>query len=186
MSRYISFLTDSSGKSPKNLKDSIRKIQNASAGFRDSWLVGKFDEAGETSNEAFEHLDYLQNELLRQRDIQKSNQLTWPNSPLNAALSEKVGTICNNVSSTQTTFFAKLSIGSGQMPPNANSGDLTLGTALNKLKHRNSIAVNFALPTSGGHILYILTSAGMGQPESLCEIDIKAFCDKCKNAALHV
>lgn len=70
--RYTEFLVDLTGKSPRNLKDSIRRVLNASAGFRQSWLNLEQAEGYKTSQEAFEHLDYIQNELLRQRDVHKS------------------------------------------------------------------------------------------------------------------
>lgn len=58
--RYIEFLVDATGKAPRNLKESIRRVRDASAGFRQSWLIGDQQEAYETSQEAFEHFDYIQ------------------------------------------------------------------------------------------------------------------------------
>lgn len=184
--RFTEFLVEPSGKSPRNLIDSIRRIQNSSAGFRESWLSGDYDESQETSAEAFEHLDYLQNELLRQRDVHKVNLSVWPSSPFKMALDSHVGTILNGISINDSTWFSNLAVGSGQLPPSATTQPLTLEKALNKLKHRDTMKINFSLPSAGGHTLYVFTNAGMGQQASLSEIDIKAFCDKCKNASSHV
>lgn len=183
---YPQFLVDLSGKSPHNLKDSIRRVQNASAGFTQSWANGEFQEALETSQEAFEHFDYIQNELLRQRDVHKANAATWPTSLFNAKLSNTVGQFHNNVTSTNRAWFLGLSQGAGAMPADATLVPLTLEKALNKLKHRDTIAINFSLSASGRHILYLFTNAGMGQPDSISELDVLNFCAACKSAAQHI
>lgn len=184
--RYIEFLVDSTGKSPRNLKDSIRRVLNASAGFKQSWLVGDKDEAYETSQEAFENLDYIQNELLRQRDVLRGDQASWPTSPFNAALANTVGNLLNNVLPADLTWFRGLPQGQGAMPTSATPIALTLERALNKLKHRDTTVLNFSLPSSGGHILYLFTKAGIGQPDSISEIDVVGFCSACKSAAQHI
>lgn len=184
--RYIEFLVDSTGKSPRNLKDSIRRVLNASAGFRQSWLVGDKQEAYETSQEAFENLDYIQNELLRQRDVLRGNKASWPTSPFNAALANPVGYLLKNVTPTDRTWFIGLPQGQGAMPASTAPIALTLEQALNKLKHRDTIALNFSLPSSGSHIFYLFTNAGMGQPDSISEIDVVSFCSACKSAAQHI
>lgn len=184
--RYTEFLVDLTGNSPPNLKDSIRRVLNASAGFKNSWVAGDQQEAYETSQEAFEHFDYIQNELLRQRDVLKRNQAAWPTSPFNAALANTVGNFLNNVTPTDRAWFLGLPQGQGTMPTGVTPTPLTLDKALNKLKHRDTVALNFSLPASGSHILYLFTNAGMGQPDSISEIEIASFCSACKSAAQHV
>lgn len=184
--RYTKFLVDPTGKSPRNLKDSIRRVLNASAGFRQSWLNGEHLEAYETSQEAFEHFDYIQNELLRQRDVHKSNAATWPTSPFCAALTTPVGQINNNVSAADRLWFLNLVQGAGAMPTGCTPTPLTLDKALNKLKHRDTVAFNFSLPAGAGHTLYLFTNAGMRQSDSLSKIDVSAFCAACKTAASHI
>ena len=184
--RYTEFLVDLTGKSPRNLKDSIRRVLNASAGFKQSWVAGDQQEAYETSQEAFEHLDYIQNELLRQRDVLKANQATWPASPFSAALGNTVGNLLNNVTPTDRAWFLGQPQGQGAMPTSVTTTALTLEKALNKLKHRDTVALNFSLPASGSHILYLFTNAGMGQPDSISEIDVASFCSACKSAAQYV
>ncbi|WP_157443725.1 hypothetical protein [Curvibacter lanceolatus] len=184
--RYIEFLVDPAGKSPRNLQDSIRRVLNASAGFKQSWLGGDQQDAYETSQEAFEHLDYIQNELLRQRDVLKRDHAAWPTSPFNATLANTVGKILNNVTTTDCAWFLGLPPGQGGMPTGTTPTPLTLEKALNKLKHRDTSALNFSLPASGSHILYLFTNGGMGQPDSISEIDIANFCSACKSAAQHV
>lgn len=184
--RYPQFLVDLSGKSPRNLKDAIRRVNNASAGFTQSWANGDLQEALETSQEAFEHFDYIQNELLRQRDVHKANAATWPTSLFNTALSTTVGQLHNGVTSTNRAWFLGLPQGAGAMPAGATLVPLTLEKALNKLKHRDTVAINFSLYATGGHILYLFTNAGMGQPDSISEIDVLNFCAACKLAAQHI
>jgi hypothetical protein len=184
--RFFEFLVDPSGKAPRNLKDSIRRIRNASLGFRESWLSGEYDEAHETSQEAFEHFDYLQNELLRQRDIHKTDQSLWPSSQFKLGLDSHVGSLLNNISETESAWFGQLANGAACMPENSVLEPLSLEKALNKLKHRDTVAINFVLPSSGGHKLYVLTNAGMGQTASLSEIDVMTFCNSCKNATSYI
>ena len=183
---YTEFLVDLTGKSPRNLKDSIRRVFNASAGFRQSWLSGEHQEAYETSQEAFEHLDYIQNELLRQRDVHKSNAAMWPTSLFYSALTASVGHMISGVTPADRMWFLNLSQGAGSMPAGSAPTLLTLEKALNKLKHRDLVAINFSLPASGGHTLYLFTNAGMGQLDSLSEIHVSAFCTACKSAASHI
>ncbi|SDM76053.1 hypothetical protein SAMN05192555_1197 [Franzmannia pantelleriensis] len=183
--RPIDFLVDLNGKAPRNLRDSIRKVGNASHGFRSSWKSGEHQYAFETSQEAFAELDYIQNELLRQRDAAK-NLANWAGSPLDSALQVAVGRICSPLSAPDESWFQNLTPGQGALPSTTPNSVLTLGMSLNKLKHRTTSVVNFALPATGGHMLYVLTEAGMGQPATLCEIDIDLFCTCCGSAANHV
>ena len=184
--RYTEFLVEVTGKSPRNLKNSIRHVLNASEGFKRSWGVGDQQEAYETSQEAFEHLDYIQNELLRQRDALKGDEATWPTSLLKASLANIVGNLYNDVTSTDRNWFLGLPQGQGAMPTGVTLTPLSLEKALNKLKHRDTVALNFSFNASGSHILYIFTYAGMGQPDSISEIDVASFCNACKFAAQHV
>ncbi|CAM0555855.1 hypothetical protein EHLJMEHL_00943 [Vreelandella titanicae] len=183
--RPIDFLVNASGKAPRNLRDSIRKVSNASQGFRVSWKSGEHQDAFETSQEAFVELDYIQNELLRQRDAAKS-LANCAGSSLEAALQCTVGKICSPLSAHDDEWFQSLVPGQGVLPSNTPNSVLTLGASLNKLKHRTTSMLNFALPETGGHMLYVLTQAGMGQPATLCEIDMQLFCACCRSATNHV
>ena len=182
--RPIDFLVGLSGKSPRNLAESIRRVKNASAGFLQSWHAGSHAEAYETSQEAFEHLDYIQNELLRQRDVHRMNQAIWQNSLFRLALQRPVGSIVKDLQPPDSAWFASLALGYGALPVGVTPTPLTLETALNKLKHRDTIAVNFS--ASPIHALFVNTSASMNQKESLCEISVLVLCQECLAAAAHV
>lgn len=184
--RFTEFLVCPSGKSPKNLKDSIRRIQNCSRGFRESWLSNDRDDALKTSEEAFEHLDYVQSEFLRQRDVHKMDAATWSSSPFKRQLDSHVGNFINDISDDDRDLFISQTIGSAHFPLRTITHLLTLEKALNKLKHRDTVKINFSLPSPKGHKLYILTNGGMGQPASLSEIDMIIFCSVCKAASEHV
>ena len=69
------------------------------------------------------------------------------------------------------------------MPAHAKLGPLTLVEALNKLKHRDTKAVNFTVSPSGNHVLFIFTIGGMGKPDSIASFDLDVFCNACKMAA---
>lgn len=180
--RPIEFLINANGQAPRNLRDAIRRVHNSSHGFRSSWLAGDLHGAYETSQEAFVELDYIQNELLRQRDA-RNNAAAWLGSQLEVVLQSNVGRICSPVSAQDASWFRALPSQAGCLPPGSTPDDLSLGAALNKLKHRTTSLLNFYLPANGGHLLYVLTSASMGKPETLCEIDVLQFCSNCTAAA---
>lgn len=183
--RYPQFLVDPTGKSPRNLTDSIRHVQTASAGFIHYWTNAEEKEAFDTSQEAFEHLDYIQNEILRQRDVHRANGATWPSSLFNSALSTTVGRLYNNATD-HLTWFSKLPVDKGAMPTGAILLPLSLEKALNKLKHRDSVEIRFSISPPATHTLYLFTRFGMGQPDSISEINISEFCTACKSAAQHI
>jgi len=179
--QFTEFLIDRNGNVSRNLSESVRRVQDCSSGFRRSWPQRQND-ACATSQDAFEHLDYIQNELLRRRDA-KSKEPDWGNSPLRSALGASVGSIVTSISSIDEKWFAALPEGHGAFPPNCNSADLSLGVALNKLKHRSTSVLNFSLPPDGLHLVYVFATSGMGQPNSISQIDIDQFCEACRVAA---
>jgi hypothetical protein len=54
------------------------------------------------------------------------------------------------------------------------------------MKHRTPNYINFNIAQPGGHILFVLTLAGAGRPDSLCRIDVQALCAACSKADLAV
>ncbi|MEF3063437.1 hypothetical protein [Pandoraea apista] len=179
--RPIDFLVAAAGTTPKSLPESIRQVGNLSAGFCRSWLAGDMDDALATSEEAFQLLDHIQNELLRHRD-DKSKIGGWASDPFKAALDIQVGSLLSPASPADRVFFDSCAHGVGAMPPSAVPSALTLVQALNKLKHRRRSAVNFTAAASGAHVLYIFTNAGSGQPDAIASFDVQDFCGACKSA----
>lgn len=179
--RHIEFLVAATGMAPRTLPESIRQVSNASAGFCRSWLTQNISDALATSEEAFELFDHIQNELLRHRD-KKSKLTGWSSTPFKTALSANVGQLLDPASTTDKAYFLTQTPGSGAMPTSATLTPLTLVEALNKLKHRDTNAVNFTVSTSGGHVLFIFTHAGLGKPDSISSFEVQAFCDACKIA----
>jgi hypothetical protein len=184
--RNIEFLVDPNGRAPRNLVDAIRRVQNASSGFIQSWISGDLNDARETSQDAFSELDYIQGELLRQRDAVKNSSATQSPSAFLVALSTPVGKITHNVTPSDRTLFIALAAGVGALPLGLPSTPLTCEQALTKLKHRDTAVGNFRVQQPNSHILYIFTNAGMGQNASISEIDVLEFCKACKSAASHV
>lgn len=176
----MKFLKNSSSELPRTVEESIRLLKNASMGFCDSWLDGDIDEAQETSTEAFEMLDHIQNELLRRRDdLKKENR--WADSNYKVAMNEVAGEIVTIDSQEEESTFLQSPVGQAGFPNETSPVNLTIEKALNKLKHRVSDGINFNISTASEHYLYILTAAGMGQPASISKIHIKEFCNKCKS-----
>jgi hypothetical protein len=179
--RSFDFLVAAVGTTPKSLPESIRQVGNLSAGFCRSWLARDMDDALATSEEAFQLLDHVQNELLRHRD-DKSKIGGWASDPFKAALDIQVGSLLSPASPADRVFFDSCARGAGAMPPGTVPGALSLVQALNKLKHRRRSAVNFTAAPSGAHVLYIFTNAGSGQPDAIASLDIQDFCNACKSA----
>jgi len=184
--RNTGFLVALNGQSPRNLRDSIRCVGNASLGFIESWLSADVTSAEETSHEAFGHLDYIASELLRQRDVKRRQVATWAASPLKAALSAPVGRLMASVSPQDLTWLQAQQRGAGGFPSGIVPTPLSLGTALTKLKHRDTVTVNFLVGSPRSHLLYTVTTPGMGQATSVAEVDISKLCNACKAAASHV
>ena len=180
--RPIEFLVSAASSAPRSLPESIRQVGNLSAGFCRSWLSNQMDDAFTTSEEAFQHFDHIQNELLRHRD-EKSKLPGWSSDPFKVALNATVGYLLDPANQNDKTFFLSCSPGAGALPENASPAPLTLAAALNKLKHRSTSAVNFTASPAGAHVLYIFTNAGMGKPDTISSFDVHVFCSACKSAA---
>lgn len=179
--RHTEFLVAANNSAPRSLPESIRQVGNLSAGFCRSWLSNEIPDALTTSEEAFQLFDHIQNELLRHRD-EKSKLPGWPSDPFKVALDATVGDLIDAASAADKAFFQSLAPGAGALPPGASLAPLTLSTALNKLKHRSTSAVNFTASSSGAHVLYIFTNAGMGKPDTISGFDVHVFCGACKAA----
>lgn len=180
---FTEFLVDVNGKAPKNLADSIRRVSDASVAFVHSWVGGKVSDAEATSQEAFQHLEFIQGELLRHRDSRKKQDSPWHTSPLKMELSRTVGRMASLVTQADEAQFRSLKVGEGSLPSGALSSALSLEVALTKLKHRDVVAVNFAAELPYRHCLYVLTCAGMGQPATVVEVDVPLFCSASRAAA---
>ena len=151
--RPTEFLVAATNSAPRSLPESIRQVGNLSTGFCRSWLSNERPDALTTSEEAFQLFDHIQNELLRHRD-EKSKLPGWLSDPFKVALDVSVGDLLDPASQNHKAFFQSRSLGAGALPPGASLAPLTLVTALNKLKHRSTSAVNFTAAPSGAHILY--------------------------------
>ncbi|MBY7730180.1 hypothetical protein JHW46_07405 [Vibrio splendidus] len=178
----MKFMKRPGANAPVTLPSSIRALRNLSAGFCDSWQSNRMEDGYANSEEAFEALDHIQNEILRCRDDRNGSQ-SWSSDPLKQALDQVVGKIVNNATSQHQMTFDATPTGSGTLPANTQASDLKLGVALNKLKHRSTSKVNFSIDPIAGHTLYIFTNAGCGQPATVSQIPIKALCDAASNAA---
>jgi len=176
----INFMVNLNSNPNRNLSDSIRQLKNNSAGFVNSWQSNELDEAQETSQEAFKHLDHIQNEFLRHRD-DKSRLPNWISSPFHTTLTQPVGKIIKNLQQSDAQWFAGLSAGNGSLivPSQQQPVPLSLELALNKMKHRDILRVNFVI--SPNHILYVHTNGVKNIPDSLSAINISDFCKECKN-----
>ncbi|HCE2452851.1 TPA: hypothetical protein NGU14_004504 [Vibrio parahaemolyticus] len=168
-------------KKAKTLSAEILSLKTSVAGFCESWKEQNLVYAYEQSDMAFRSLDHIQNELLRIRDDKKTDA-NWQTDSFKQALDLKVGHVLAGVTPQEKVQFSNAKNGAGCLPNSAQITDLTLEVALNKLKHKSNDKVNFKIDDQLGHILYIFTNAGCGQPDSISEIHFKEFCDAANKA----
>jgi len=180
--QYINFLVSATNSAPRSLPESIRQVGNLSAGFCHSWLSNDIPDALTTSEEAFQLFDHIQNEILRHRDEQ-SKQSAWTSSVFKAALDATVGELLEPATSSEIAFFKSCPLGDARLTLGATTVPLTLAVALNKLKHRSTSTLNFTISSSGAHVLYIFTNAGMNKPDTISRFSVNIFCGACKIAA---
>ena len=181
MVQFTEFLIDRASPTPKSLTESLRLLGNSSAGFCNSWNENDHDNALSTSEEAFGLFDHIQSELLRHRD-DKKNDSNWNESTFKTALEQNIGKIVKSATEIHKQDFLNLQSGEGRLPSNEVSEELPLVMALNKLKHRASIAVNFSVSSTNEHQLYFFTNEGMRQPSSISCFNVSEFCQACKKA----
>ena len=181
MGKRIEFLVSNPNILPRTIEEAIRLLKNSSAGFCESWLEGDSEEAQETSIEAFEMLDHIQNELLRRRD-DLSHQNNFEGSQYKIALNSVVGNIVSLNTEDVLSSYLSQPTGEAAFPIGPAIVDLTLMKALNKLKHRASDGINFNISSDGEHNLFIFTRASMRLPATISKINIKIFCLMCKDA----
>lgn len=178
--RYIEFLL-AAPQACRTLPDSLRQVRNASFGFCDSWRRNEWADASKTSEEAFEALDHIQNELLRHRDCQA--KLTgWETSALYLSLEKRVGDLLKPANTAQVDEFLAQKEGQGEMPAGGPIIALTLGTALNKLKHHAPGGIRFSI-ADGKHMLFFYTQAAQNIPNTIASFDVQTFLDACTKAS---
>jgi hypothetical protein len=179
--RFTEFLLAAAPQACRTLPQSIRQVRNASSGFCNSWLRNEWADASKTSEEAFEALDHIQNELLRHRDRQ-AKLPGWKTSALCLSIEERVGDLLNPANTTQVDEFLAQIEGQGEMPAGGPIIALTLGTALNKLKHHAPGGIRFSI-TSGKHMLFFYTQAAQKIPNTIASFDVQTFLDACTKAS---
>lgn len=179
----MEFLKNNSNEMPKSIEEAVRLLKNSSLGFCSSWSDGHLEDAQKTSEEAFEMLDHIGNELLRRRDdFKKLNK--WASSQYKLAMLESIGEIVKLTPPDEEGNFFQTSVGQAEFPAGYIQTNLALEHALNKLKHKVSDGINFNISDTGEHYLFVLTGSGMGQPATISKIHIKTFCNVCKKASL--
>lgn len=86
------------------------------------------------------------------------------------------------VAAAQQRAMVDAAPGQGQLPSNANP--ITLGTLLNKIKHRHHQSGNFRLQ-SGRHIFFINVDKLNGSPDSIAKFDVEELCTHRRLSAQH-
>lgn len=177
----LSYLTGNPGGGPQSIDESLYELENTSVLFCEAWQRVPQDlaRAARVSAKAMEHLDHIVNEILRARDTMRA-QSTYTNSQLEAQLNSFCGSMTSPVTAVQQRAMVDAGPGQGRLPGNPNP--ITLGTLLNKIKHRHHQSGNFRIQ-SGCHIFVINVDKLNGTPDSIAEFDVAAFCAHCRSVA---
>jgi hypothetical protein len=146
------------------------------------WQRRDFHRAGSISEEAMIHLDFVANELLREK-VERVGRGLFADSALEARLGGLIGTGMTGLALTDQIAMCQTGPGNGRLPKNAGRPvELTLDRLLNKIKHRNPRLINFRID-AGRHIFLICPEHTVGGAEGIYEFDVEAFCRFCTEAA---
>lgn len=178
---FTEFLVGQNAASPSSLPDAIDDLEDASTIFVQRWQKGDMVRAGEISKRAMELLDFIANEILREK-VERKGASTYTGSPFEIAMSVPSGTGVTNVSGQDHLNVVQSGPGAGALPVSGMRLLLNLDRLLNKIKHRKRTLANFRLE-SGRHIFVICTDQTQGGAEGIYEFDVGAFCQQCGNVA---
>lgn len=173
-----SFLTGGSGTFPPSVEEAIYQLQNRSLVFISSWQRATPDiqRAVRASQEAMVYLDHIVNEILRARDLLKSNN-AYSGSALEAQLEIDRGLSCSPVTRIQQQALSIAGAGNGLLP--TAGSPLKMERLLNKIKHRRHDFMNFRIDSSGDHFFLISVDKPNQQPDSIVEFSVGNFCVHC-------
>ncbi|MFY1713618.1 hypothetical protein [Tritonibacter mobilis] len=177
---HTEFLVNGGGRGFSNVEDAIEKLENLSIVFTNRWQRNEFLAAGKASGEAMICFDHIIGELMRLRDSRKAS-IGYSDTNFAQALAMISGRSKPNASQADVADITA-SPGTGRLPTPAPIVDISLEKALNKIKHRDPTAMNFRFDADR-HILVFCALNTNGSLESIVELDVLSFCEKCRGAA---
>lgn len=179
---HTEFLVGSNAPTPSNLPDSIADLEDASNIFMNRWKQRDLDRAGSVSRKAMEHLDFIVNELLREK-VERKGHGTYISSPFETQMEDLCGNGVTGVTLIDQQTMVKAGAGAGAIASHLGTPNaLSLDRLLNKIKHRNRSLVNFRIENDK-HIFVICPEHTQGGAEGIYEFDVLKFCAQCRLAA---
>lgn len=178
----ISFLIGNNQSSPQSIVESIYQLENTSVVFLNAWqrATPDFQRAARASQEAMQHLDYIVNEIMRNRDQLQADG-NYTGSALEQQLNIPRAHSSAPVTRTEQNQLTAQGPGNGTLP--FAGTDITMEKLLNKIKHRRTDSANFRVGATGKHIFLIGVDKPNRQPDSIVEFIVGDFCNHCNDIA---
>lgn len=176
------YLTGHPSPAPSNLPNAIADLEGRSIQFVRSWQRSDLGSAGRASEQAMIQLDFLANELLREK-VERLGRACYHGSRFAAEMNAACGGGVTGISRAEQQAMVSAGPGRGRVPANVGTAvRLTLDRLLNKIKHRNRRLINFRIE-AGRHIFLICPEQTSGGAEGIYEFDVEDFCRRCSAAA---
>jgi hypothetical protein len=177
---HTEFLVVGNGRGFSNIEDAIEKLENLSMIFKGRWQSNQLQQAGKASEEAMICFDHVIGELMRIRDSRKVDP-NYSSSNFANSMAAVSGRSKPNASPSDVACITAAP-GNAILPASALITDISLEKALNKVKHRHPSAMNFRIDADR-HIFVFCALSTNGSLESIVELDVLSFCEKCRDAA---
>jgi hypothetical protein len=179
---HAEFLVGRNAPAPSNLPVAIEDLEDASTVFLSRWRKGDLKRAGDISEDAMVLLDFIANELLREK-VRRQGAGTYRDSQFANKMSVPCGIGVTGASLADQQLMVEAGPGNCQLPTHLGTlKELKLFQLLNKVKHRSPHLMNFRIDNDR-HIFMICPDDTGGGAEGIYEFDVKEFCEKCRFAA---
>jgi hypothetical protein len=177
---HTEFLVVGNGRGFSNIEDAIEKLENLSLIFTRRWQSNQLQQAGKASEEAMICFDHVIGELMRIRDSRKQDP-KYASSNFATSMAAVSGRSKPNASQSDVAIITAVP-GNAGLPASPLITDISLEKALNKVKHRHPAAMNFRIDADR-HVFVFCALSTSGSLESIVELDVLSFCEKCRDAA---
>lgn len=178
---YTEFLVGQNAPIPSDLPGAIADLEDTSTIFMQRWQQRDMVRAGDVSKRAMELLDFIANELLREK-VERKGASSYTGSAFEAAMSVLAAEGVTNVTEQDHIDVVVAGPGLGTLPLGRAQIQIDLDRLLNKIKHRKRKLANFRLQ-NGRHVFVICPDKTHGGAEGIYEFDVRTFCQQSDAAA---
>jgi hypothetical protein len=178
---FTEFLVGQNAPIPSSLPDAIADLEDASTIFIARWQQRDMTRAGDVSKRAMELLDFIANEMLREK-VERKGASSYSGSAFEAAMSVLAADGVTNVTEQDQIDVVTAGPGLGALPLGKARVQIDLDRLLNKIKHRKRKLANFRMQ-NGRHVFVICPDKTEGGAEGIYEFDVHTFCQQSDTAA---